>query len=41
MPKVRGLDSKALVRQLEHPKGCPGYAADLTMIHRLITRGPS
>jgi hypothetical protein len=32
-PAMRGLDSKVLVRG-------PGYAADLAMMHRLLTRGP-
>jgi hypothetical protein len=40
LPRMRGLDSKVLVRQLEDSKGRPGYAADLSMMHRLITRGP-
>jgi hypothetical protein len=40
LPKVRGLDSKVLVRRLEDPNRHPGYADDLLMIQRLITRGP-
>ena len=39
-PRMRGLDSKVLVRRLGTPRGRPGYAADLLMMHRLITRGP-
>ena len=37
---MRGLNSEVLVRRLEDSKGRPGYAADLSMMHRLITRGP-
>ena len=37
---MRGLDSKVLVRRLAIPGSRPGYAADLSMMHRLITRGP-
>ena len=41
LPKIRGLDSKVLVRRLEDAlRGRPMYAADLSMLHRLITRGP-
>lgn len=41
LPKVGGLDSKVLVRRLEDaPRKRPGYAADLLMLRRLITRGP-
>jgi hypothetical protein len=39
--RIRGLDSKVLVRQLQAPGRRPGYAADLSMMHRLIARGPS
>jgi hypothetical protein len=38
--RIRGLDSKVLVRQLQAPGRRPGYAADLSMMHRLIARGP-
>jgi aryl carrier-like protein len=38
--RIRGLD-KVLVRQLQAPGRRPGYAADLSMMHRLIARGPS
>jgi hypothetical protein len=37
---MRGLDSKVLNRRLENLKGGPGYATDLSMMHRLITKGP-
>jgi hypothetical protein len=40
LPRMRGLDSKVLVRRLEDPNRQPGYADDLLMIQRLITRGP-
>jgi hypothetical protein len=40
LPRIRGLGSRALVRRLEDSKGPPGYAPDLSMMHRLITRGP-
>lgn len=40
MPRTRGLDSKDLVMRLEDSKGRPGYAADLLMMPRLITKGP-
>ena len=41
MPRMRGLDSKVLVRRLVHaPRGRPKYTSDLSMMHRLITRGP-
>lgn len=40
LPPMRGLGSKVLVRWLEDLKGRPGYAADLSMMHRLIDRGP-
>jgi hypothetical protein len=35
-----GLGSKVSGRRLENSKGCPGYAADLAMMHRLMKRGP-
>lgn len=42
LPRMRDLDSKVLVRQLEEaPRGRPGRTADLLMMHRLIARGPS
>jgi hypothetical protein len=37
---MRGLDSKVLDRRLEGSNRRPGYAAELSMLHRLITRGP-
>ena len=40
LPRMRGLCSKVLVRRLEESKGRPGYAANLSMMHRLIDRGP-
>jgi hypothetical protein len=40
LPRMRGLDSKVLVRQLEDSKEPPEYAADLSAMHRLLTRGP-
>ena len=40
LPLMRGLASKVLARWLEDPNRHPGYAADLLMMHRLITRGP-
>ena len=40
LPPIRGLDSKVLVRRLEDAPRRQRYAADLSMIHRLITRGP-
>ena len=40
LPRMRGLGSKVLGRRLEDLKGRPGYAADLSMMYRLITRGP-
>ena len=39
LPHMRGLASNVFVRRLEDSKGRPGYAADLSMMHRLITRG--
>jgi hypothetical protein len=41
LPKMRGLDSKVVVRRLKNSNGQPGYAADLLAMHRLITREPS
>ena len=40
LPRMRGLDSKVLVRRLKGSKGRPGYATDLLMLRRLIARGP-
>jgi hypothetical protein len=40
LPPMRGLNSKVLVRRLEDSDRHPGYAADLLMIQRLITRSP-
>jgi hypothetical protein len=40
LPKGCGLESTVLVRRSEDPEGRPEYAVDLSMIHRLITRGP-
>ena len=41
LPLTRGLYSEALARRLEGAsERKPGYAADLSMMHRLITRGP-
>jgi hypothetical protein len=37
---MRGLDSKVLGRRLEDSSRRPGYAADLSMMQRLITKGP-
>jgi hypothetical protein len=37
---MRGLNSKVLGRRLEEPNRHPGYTADLSMMHRLIIRGP-
>ena len=41
LPARRGLDSKVLDRRLGGtPKDrSPGYAADLAMVHRFVTRG--
>jgi hypothetical protein len=37
---MRGLDSKVLVRRLEEaPSSRPGYAANLSMMHRLMKKG--
>jgi hypothetical protein len=40
LPPMRGLSSKVLVRRLEGSTGRPEHAADLFMMHRLITRSP-
>ena len=41
LPRMRGLNSKVLVRRLENaPSVRPKYAVGLSMMHRLITRGP-
>ncbi len=40
VPKMGVLGSKVLVRRLEVSQGCPRYAVDSSMMHRLITRGP-
>jgi hypothetical protein len=40
LPRMRALDSRALVRRLGTPRKRPGYTVDLSMMHRLITRGP-
>jgi hypothetical protein len=40
LPTMRGLDSKVLVRRIENaPRGRPKYAADVSMMHRLMIRG--
>ena len=36
LPSMRGLDSKVMVRRFEDANKPPGYAADLSMMHRLI-----
>ena len=36
----RDLGSRVLVRRLGTPRKRPGYAADLSMMYRLIRRGP-
>jgi len=36
---MRGLDSKVLARRLENAPRRQGYITDLSMLHRLITRG--
>jgi hypothetical protein len=42
LPKMRGLDSKVLVRRLEEvPERRPGYAAYLSMMQRLTSRALS
>jgi hypothetical protein len=41
LPKVSDLESKVLVRRLAGAsRRRPGYAADLSMMHRLIARDP-
>ena len=41
LPLRRGLKSKVLAKRLNSAsERKPGYAADLSMMHRLITRGP-
>jgi hypothetical protein len=41
LPRLRSTDSKIPVRRLEDaPWGRQGYAADLSMMHRLMRRGP-
>jgi hypothetical protein len=37
---MRGLGSKVLIKRLEDSNRQPGYAADLSMMHRLLTKGP-
>ena len=40
LPRMRGLNSRVLVWRLEDaPRGRQGYAADLSLMHRLITCG--
>lgn len=40
MPVIRGLCSETLARRLNSAsERRPGYATDLLMMHRLITRG--
>jgi hypothetical protein len=39
-PRMRGLDSKILVRRFENAPRRPGYAADLSIMHRLIQKSP-
>jgi hypothetical protein len=42
LPKVRGRGSKVLVRRLLNAsRKRPKYAVDLSMMHRLIRKGPS
>lgn len=41
LPKRQSLDSKILVRRFEDAPRRPGYAADLSMMHRLMKRGSS
>jgi hypothetical protein len=38
--KVCDSESMVLVKRLEDTNRRPGYAADLSMMHRLMTRGP-
>ena len=41
LPRMRGLDSKILVRLLKGAaKRRMGYAADLSMMHRMIDKAP-
>jgi hypothetical protein len=41
MPTMRGLASQVLVKRLVNdPRDRLKYAADLSMMHRLMTRGP-
>jgi hypothetical protein len=40
LPKVRDLESKVLVKRLEDSKVRSRYAANLSTMHRLISRGP-
>ncbi len=41
LPGMRGLDSKVLVRRIEDAlQDQAQYAADLSVMHRLITRDP-
>jgi hypothetical protein len=41
LPRIRDLDSKVLARRLEYTsKKRPQYAADLSLMHRLLTRCP-
>jgi hypothetical protein len=40
LPRMRGIDSKVLIRRLEDSEGRAGYVADLAMMHRLIKKGP-
>lgn len=41
LPKRQSLDSKILVRRFEDAPRRPGYAADLSMMHRFMKRGSS
>ena len=41
LPGMRGVGSKVLIRRLENaPSARPKYAADVSMMHRLIKKGP-
>jgi hypothetical protein len=40
LPPMRGLDSKVLVRRLEDAPRRQRYATDLSMMYRLMNRGP-
>ena len=40
LPRMRSLDSKILNRRFENAPRRPGYAANLSMMHRLMTTGP-